>query len=62
MCLRVRTRTEVVVDHVYPVITVSVVTVLIALTAIDAVGLSPVEDHVIDKLIVHKLVVVAPVF
>ena len=47
-------RPEVVVNHVGAVVAVAA---LVVLAAIDAVGLAPVVDDVVDKLIVHMAVV-----
>ena len=48
-----RSRPEVVVNHIGTVVAVAA---LVVLAAIDAVGLAPVVDDIIDKLVVHMTV------
>ena len=46
--------TEIVVNHVGAIIAVAA---LVVLTAIDAIGFTPVEDNIVDKLVIHMAVV-----
>ena len=48
------TRTEVVVNHIGTVVSVAA---LIILTTIETIGLAPVEDDVVDELIINMTVV-----